>query len=162
MTVHSYALLLLACATVGTVAKPVIPRDDVATSASIAPAATTLPSGSSAGVDLFDSETVQLTDQTLLKIDAQTNATDVVALVGFENSTDSTAAVLSRRSGICKTFPGDLNYPKPLVWSIFDTLLGGALIKTTPVAAPCYKSSGVYDEAKCADISNRFTKADLQ
>ena len=83
MTAHSYALLLLACATLGIVAKPVIPRDDVATSASIAPAATTVPSGSSAGVDLFDSEIVQLTDQTLIEIDAQTNTTDVVALVDF-------------------------------------------------------------------------------
>ena len=59
-------------------------------------------------------------------------------------------------------FPGDWNYPKINIWSKFDALLGGALIKTTPIAVPCYKSSGVYDEVKCADVSKRFTIADLQ
>lgn len=162
MTAPRYTTLLLACATVGTVAKPINAYDAASASASIAPAATTVPTESSAGVDLFDSETVQLTEQTLISANAQTNVTDVLALVGFENDTDSEATELSRRSGVCKTFPGDLNYPKSLIWSVFDLLLGGALIKTTPIAAPCYESSGVYDEAKCADVLNRFTTANLQ
>jgi hypothetical protein len=159
MTAHSYALLLLACGIAGIVAKPVVARDGLATSA---PAATTVPSGSSAGVDLFKSETVQLTDEVLREIDAQADGADVLALVGFEIDTDSALASQSRHSGACKVFPGDKNYPQPETWSLFDGLLGGALIKTIPIAAPCYKSSGVYDEVKCADVSNRFTIADLQ
>ena len=162
MTATRYTILLLACATLGTIAKPINAYDTASTSASIAPAATPMPTESSAGVDLFDSETVQLTEQTLINTNAYTNTTDVLALFGFENGTDSQATKLYRRGGVCKTFPGDWNYPKSLIWSVFDLLLGGALIKTTPIAAPCYESSGVYNEAKCADISNRFTTADLQ
>jgi hypothetical protein len=159
MTAHSYALLLLVYAVAGIVANPVVARNGLDRSA---PAATTVPSGSSAGVDLFKSETVQLTDEVLRKIDAQTDGADVLALVGFEVDTDSAIASQSRHSGACKVFPGDGNYPQPETWSLFDVLLGGALIKTKPIAAPCYKSSGVYDEVKCADVSKRFTIADLQ
>jgi hypothetical protein len=159
------SLLLLAASAIGALGNPVVIRDAAATETSIAPAATTVSADSSAGVALFPGEVVQLTDDVLKVADSQTEEVDVLALFGFENSTDTTAATKrAKRSGACKAFPGDWNYPKSLVWSIFDLLLGGALIKTTPVAAPCYKTSAWndYDEAKCADISTRFTTADLQ
>ncbi|KAI8941278.1 hypothetical protein NX059_002508 [Plenodomus lindquistii] len=143
------------------VANPVVVRDATASDASIAPATATVSADSPAGVDLFSAEAVQLTDDVLESIDAQVNGTDVLALIGFDDSAGSAGAKRTRGNAACKTFPGDWNYPLPIVWSLFDTLLGGALIKTTPVAAPCYKSSGVYDAAKCADVSARFTTANL-
>ena len=161
MTLRSQSLFLLACA-VGSIASPVVHRDAVASSTSIAPAATSVSTDSSAGVDLFDVEAIQLTDEVVKGINVQANDTDLRALIDFENNTNTNVAALSRRSGVCKVFPGDWNYPKSAIWSLFDLLLGGALIKTTPVAAPCYRSSGIYDETKCADISARFTTADLQ
>ncbi|KAF2028117.1 FAD/FMN-containing isoamyl alcohol oxidase-like protein MreA [Setomelanomma holmii] len=151
--------LLLSTALV--IANPVVLRDEPSSVARIAPAATTLPANSSAGAELFHAEVIQLTDDILEVADSQTNTTDVLALFGCERTDAATAARLARRSGACKTFPGDWNYPIPAVWSIFDLLLGGALIKTIPVAAPCYKNFGVYDAAKCADVSARFTTADL-
>jgi hypothetical protein len=146
----------------GVRANPFVARQDV--DASIAPAATTVSTDSPAGVALFSAEAVQLTDEALQAASAQANSsTDVLALFGFENSTSAAnTRRLAQRSGKCKVFPGDWNYPSSLVWNIFDLLLGGALIKTTPVAAPCYKDFGVYDEAKCADITARFTTANLQ
>lgn len=162
MIARNCSLFLLVCTATSTVASPVIARKGTASSTSVAPAATTVPADSSTGVDLFDNEAIQLTEQVLKDVSSQTNDTNVIALFDFQNDTDSDAAALSRRSGACKAFPGDWNYPKSLTWSLFDLLLGRALIKTTPVAAPCYKSSGVYNAAKCADISKRFTTADLQ
>lgn len=151
-------LLALLANAIGVVASPVAVRD---ATASISPAATTVSRNSPAGAELFSAEAVQLTDKVLEKADAQINGTDIFTLIGFDDSTKSAGVRRNRRSGACKTFPGDWNYPLPSVWSLFDAFLGGALIKTTPVAAPCYKSSGVYDAAKCADISARFTTADL-
>jgi hypothetical protein len=155
------SLFFLAAIGIGALGTPVDIRDVVAAKASIAPAATTVPTDSPAGAALFPAEAVQLTDEALRLANDQTDEVDVVALFGFENSTAATAKN-ARRSGACKAFPGDWNYPKKLVWNVFDLLLGGALIKTTPIAAPCYKSSGVYDEAKCAGITKEFTTAELQ
>ncbi|KAF2850140.1 FAD/FMN-containing isoamyl alcohol oxidase-like protein MreA [Plenodomus tracheiphilus IPT5] len=145
----------------GTVATPVDVRDATLSFASITPAATTVPTDSPAGINLFSTEAIQLTDAVLETVGAQTNRTDILALIGFDDNASSTEARKARQNGSCKTFPGDWDYPLPSVWSLFDAFLGGALIKTTPVAAPCYKSSGVYDAAKCADISARFTAAEL-
>lgn len=161
MTLRSHLLLLLASG-LGSLGSPVI-ASDAMTSASVSPAAETVIADSSAGTNIFPQEAVQLTDDVLYSVDQQLSEVDVLALFGFENSTDRTAeARRVRRSGVCKVYPGDWNFPAKAVWNVFDLLLGGALIKTTPVAAPCYKSSGVYDAAKCADISARFMTDELQ
>jgi hypothetical protein len=151
-------LLFLAANAIGALGSPVAVRD-------IAPAAAKVSTNSPAGVALFPHEAVQLTEKVLKTAESQTSEVDVNGLFGFDSGNETTA--ISKRalsSGQCKAFPGDSNYPKEWVWSIFDLLLGGALIKTTPIAAPCYKKSAWdnYDEMKCADISARFTTADLQ
>ncbi|CAG5182752.1 uncharacterized protein ALTATR162_LOCUS10317 [Alternaria atra] len=151
------SLLFLAANAIGALGSPVALRD-------VTPAAATVSADSPAGVALFPLETVQLTDEALKTADSQTSEVDVGALFGFDGGNETKAiAKRALRSGQCKAFPGDSNYPKEWVWSVFDLLLGGALIKTTPIAAPCYKNSAWndYDEGKCADISARFTTADL-
>lgn len=152
------SLFFLAANAIGALGSPVAVRD-------VAPAAATVSTDSSAGVPLFPKEAVQLTDAALKTADSQTTEVDVAAVFGFDSDEDTTAvARRAIKSGQCKAFPGDSKYPKEWMWSIFDLLLGGALIKTTPIAAPCYANSAWsdYDEAKCADISARFTTSDLQ
>lgn len=158
------ALFLIANA-IGVFSTPISVRDVADPAVSIAPAAVTVSANSPAGAALFPQEAVQLTDDALKTADSQVENADILELFGFGDS-NSTAVVTKRASSKdqCKAFPGDSNYPKEFIWSIFDLLLGGALIKTTPVAAPCYKNSAWqdYDEAKCEDISTRFMTADLQ
>lgn len=119
MAVRSHSLLLLAHVAAVSLASPVIGRDAVRSSTAIAPAAITVSTESPAGVDLFDVEAVQLTDEVLRHVNSQTSGTDLLALVGFGNDTDAGAAALSRRSGACKAFPGDWNYLKPLTWTVW-------------------------------------------
>ncbi|KAL7952396.1 hypothetical protein V8C34DRAFT_310046 [Trichoderma compactum] len=60
--------------------------------------------------------------------------------------------------GQCKPLPGDKGWPSQAEWDAFAKALGGsALIRTVPLAAPCYKSWGVYDAGKCASITSNWT-----
>ena len=62
--------------------------------------------------------------------------------------------------------PGDSMYPKDIVWDIFGLLLGPkSLIKTVPLASPCYTNWGDESASKCAYIdanwsNNSFMHAD--
>lgn len=60
-------------------------------------------------------------------------------------------------SGECKVFPGDAAWPSPEEWDAFDELLDGALLKTVPIAAPCYQNWGVYDAGKCEALIGNWT-----
>ena len=62
-----------------------------------------------------------------------------------------------------QTFPGDLLWPNRIVWRVLDLLTGGdTLIRTVPLSAPCYNDWGVYDEDRCAFITEQFTNSSLQ
>lgn len=154
--------ILFFCANVlGSLASPVV--QDASKSIVPVAAAETVLTKSSAGANLFGVEAIQLTERALRSAEAAIDEIDIVSLFGFDNTTNSgTVSNSSRLGGECKTFPGDPSFPRPAVWTTFDRLLGGALIKTTPIGAPCYRNSGVYDAAKCADISARFTTSALQ
>lgn len=160
----SRGLRIFFCANVlGSLASPLVTQNAFTNVVSAALASETIASKSPAGANLFDNEAVQLTEDALRAADTTINGIDYVYLFGFENNTDlRTSSNPSQTNGDCKTFPGDSNFPRPAVWVALDRLLGGALIKTTPIGAPCYKNSGVYDAAKCADISARFTTSALQ
>lgn len=64
-------------------------------------------------------------------------------------------------SKTCKVIPSDRSWPGSLVWGLVDVLTGGGLIKTVPLAAPCYKGQ-YYNAAKCASITANWTDSDLQ
>lgn len=106
---------------------------------------------SDAAVEYFPDETLQLTDDILA------NLTDLqlsnISLFSFDNTTLSKRGL---RDG-CKTYPGDLLWPSDLTWKVFNLLTGGALIKTTPYASPCYDDYGNYDAAKCAFLTNNWS-----
>lgn len=128
--------------------------------ASIEPAATVVPTDSSAGVPLFAVEAVQLTDPVITELvnDDDAQISDYAYLFAFDNSSAITPAARSRRvrrAAKCKTYPGDLLWPSKLIWGIFDLVLGGALEPIVPLASPCYKDSvyNNYDATKCAAIT---------
>lgn len=91
----------------------------------------------------FFYETLQLTEAVLA------NATEFnVSNIGlFKFANDSTIHLPV--SGECKTYPGDSNWPNYTTWNDLDVLLGGALIKTKPVASSCYPGWGDYNETHC-------------
>ncbi|KAL4976919.1 FAD binding domain protein [Aspergillus desertorum] len=108
---------------------------------------------------LFPSETVQLTDATLAKV-ASTYNTTISDLFRFRNaSASSSLARQSRRS--CKVMPGDDEWPGTLTWEIFDLLLGGSLIKATPLAAYCYPDWPEYDADMCSEITASWITSNI-
>lgn len=104
---------------------------------------------------LFAYEKSVLTDDAVSKLSDQEQK-----LFGFDDS--AVGSGIFRRSGECKRFPGDQDWPSDETWNRFNELVDGALIPTVPLAAPCYNNWGVYDAAKCADIAKRFTDPYLQ
>jgi hypothetical protein len=75
---------------------------------------------------------------------------------------DEASSVQRRSLGRCKTYPGDLFWPHKIAWQVFDLLVGGALIKTTPLASPCYDDFGNQDTAKCEAINSKWTDSMMQ
>lgn len=115
---------------------------------------TKVSSASKAGVPLFESETVQLTDKSLSTLNSKQ-----AALFGFGKNG-------SRQSiphkGECKLLPGDKSWPSGDVWGQFDDVLGDALIKTVPLAAACYPSWPEYDSEKCENVTADWTVSYMQ
>jgi len=108
---------------------------------------------------LFATETVQLTDE----IAANLSSINLANASLFAFDTNETSVGESSTSSRCKVFPGDAAWPSPLTWWIFDLLLGNRLIKTIPLAAPCYNDwPAVENAAECTYISNDWTNSTLQ
>ena len=115
-------------------------------------AATTVPTDSKA---YFDFETVQLTDKSLSLLDSNT-----AALFRFYNETDTSANPTN--GSACKVFPGDVSWPSNRTWETLNKVLGkNALIKTIPLAAPCYDAWD-YNSTQCASLTANWTNSYLQ
>ncbi|PSN65436.1 FAD/FMN-containing isoamyl alcohol oxidase-like protein MreA [Corynespora cassiicola Philippines] len=98
---------------------------------------------------LFDYETKQLTEDFLESL-----STEEQLSFGFvDNAVDSGDFL---PSGKCKVFPGDEDWPTNEIWDKFNELTDDSLVPTVPIAAPCYKNWDVYDEAKCAEITENY------
>ncbi|KAK7917502.1 FAD binding domain-containing protein [Apiospora marii] len=57
----------------------------------------------------------------------------------------------------CRTTPSDAAWPQTSDWAQLNATVGGKLIQSVPLAAPCHKTlngqpSGLYDEARCAAL----------
>ncbi|ROW06836.1 hypothetical protein VMCG_04033 [Cytospora schulzeri] len=113
-----------------------------ATHDTVSPAAVEISS-----VSLLSSETHQLTDTILANLTAHELSS--ISLFGFAENSTSTTYRRSLGPGTCKTYPGDSLWPSDDVWSVFDLLLGGALIETKPAASPCYDDFGNYNASQC-------------
>ncbi|ORY59448.1 uncharacterized protein BCR38DRAFT_351380 [Pseudomassariella vexata] len=152
------AFLLASCIPVGfwASAQTIVVNDTkiAANLSTVAPAAEVI-SGNSG---LLDEETSQLTDAVLA------NLTDLsltnISLFAFA---DSITSKKDRRapSESCKTYPGDASWPNNMTWGMLDLLTGGALIKTVPIASPCYNNWGNYDAARCKYVTDKFSNVSL-
>ncbi|KAI2633208.1 FAD-binding domain-containing protein [Hypomontagnella submonticulosa] len=111
------------------------------------------PSSSNATADLFPGETYQFTDAVLANL-TDLGLTNIV-LFGFG---DPATAPNQSIIGPCKTFPGEfVVFPGDITNRVFNLLLGGSLIKTKPLASPCYSDYGNQNAAKCAEITSRWS-----
>lgn len=139
----------------------VLAQDTTAVS-SLTPAATTVTASATAAPSLFESETIQLTDECLDDV-AATLKNDTLSNM-FQFADSSSNSSVSKRSAkrSCKVMPGDFWWPVDLVWDIFDLLLGDRLIKASPLAAACYPDWPEYDADKCTELASQWTSADLQ
>ncbi|KAK8017236.1 hypothetical protein PG991_008312 [Apiospora marii] len=54
----------------------------------------------------------------------------------------------------CKCFPGDACWPSVADWSGLNATVGGRLVKTVPLGAPCHDPS--YDEAACKHVQSEW------
>jgi hypothetical protein len=97
----------------------------------------------------FPYETIQLTDANVASL-----STDEALTFGFASDSIGFA---SR----CKTFPTDASWPSVAKWNLLNTYTGGALIKTIPLAAPCYPGQ-LYNAAKCTYITTNWGNSSLQ
>jgi hypothetical protein len=93
---------------------------------------TVAPDSTGADADYFNYETLQLLPTDLDQLNAS-----IAALFAFDNDT---ASDVEKRSSGCKTAPGDPLWPAPILWDLFNLLIGGKLIKAVPLASPCYNS----------------------
>ena len=113
-------------------------------------------------IDLFENETLQLTDAVIANLTAL-ELSDI-GLFTFADSpaVEETALLVEKRAAaVCKTYPGDALWPSEFVWTLFDILLGGALIETIPYAAPCYDDFGNFDKSKCDFLTNNWVNGSI-
>lgn len=150
------SLVYLAAATSAFVS--LVSTQDTTNTTSVTVAAETVSASVSAAPTLFVGEAVQLTDAVLDNVTATINNDSISSLFTF-SSNDTLAR---RTTHSCKLMPGDRLWPIKLVWDIFDLLLGGALIKASPLAAVCYPSWPQYNAAKCAAVTADWLISDLQ
>ncbi|KAF6834701.1 FAD binding domain-containing protein [Colletotrichum plurivorum] len=103
-------------------------------------------------VESFEEELVQLTDAVLANLTELQLSSVSLFQFGDDSSVEG-RPIEARAQGRCKTFPGDFLWPHDIIWKLFDVLLGGALVKTVPIAAPCYDSFGVKNPSECAFLT---------
>ncbi|KAM7189024.1 6-hydroxy-D-nicotine oxidase [Naviculisporaceae sp. PSN 640] len=161
MGVRSFTTsLLLAGASLSQLAtaQTIVVEDAVlpANETTVAPAAeVVVPVTDSTEIPFDESEVVQLTDSVIANL-TELQLTNVEL---FNFAPEGNTSTFEKRlfgSPRCKTFPGDFLWPSKLVWKVFDLLTGGALIETVPIGAVCYKTSGVYNAAKCQHLLDNW------
>jgi hypothetical protein len=47
-------------------------------------------------------------------------------------------------------------------WNLFNVLLGGALIKTVPESAICYREWGLYDDLQCETLAGNWADSTIR
>lgn len=53
----------------------------------------------------------------------------------------------------CKCFPGDKCWPSPQEWAAFNATVGGRLVATVPLGAPCHDDTfTTYNKAACDNV----------
>lgn len=63
-------------------------------------------------------------------------------------------------SSQCRCMPSDPCWPTTSEWSHFNSTVGGRLIRTVPLAAPCFDPN--YNAAECQYLRDEWTQPALQ
>lgn len=109
----------------------------------------------------MSAESLQLTERVLANLSSL--SLSGVSQFAFGPNTNGTSGASNIATfENCKTFPGDALWPNESTWQTLDLLTGGALIKTVPLASPCYDTWGNYDTATCAFLNDQWTNSSLQ
>lgn len=85
----------------------------------------------------------------------------------------ATAVLLSARvaagtgygitTSVCKSVPGDPEWPSPEAWARLNRTVNGRLIATAPRAGVCHTAGlGSYDEAACEALKTEWDYAQAQ
>ncbi|OKL55414.1 hypothetical protein UA08_09267 [Talaromyces atroroseus] len=128
-----------------------------ANATTVAPgAADVSPDSADSGVSYFSFESTQLTPEVIANLTA-------LNLTGIEYFTfgNASSPMAKRDSAGCKVLPGDAAWPSEIDWFLLDLLLGGALIKGVPVAAPCYSNWHQYNADECTTITSDWNSSDF-
>ncbi|KAL3291573.1 FAD/FMN-containing isoamyl alcohol oxidase-like protein MreA [Colletotrichum asianum] len=114
-----------------------------------------------AGALLQSTEVQQLTEDVATRIVDRETTAEYASYFTFGDDLVSPPTQPQARAA-CKAFPGDPSWPRDEVWGVFDQLLGGALVPTKPLGAPCYDSKwGARDDIDCANIIKKSTDANF-
>ena len=60
----------------------------------------------------------------------------------------------------CRCLPGDTCWPKAQEWASLNSTVGGRLVATVPLAAPCHDPT--YNATECANIKSLWALPNLQ
>ncbi|RYP42170.1 hypothetical protein DL768_010392 [Monosporascus sp. mg162] len=152
------ACLLLALPTFGVAQSLVVDGQVIpANERTVAPAFEVVdPASTNATAPLFDGETRQFTDAVLKNLtDLQLTNTILFAFPDVFAKAD--VELRPAINSTCKTFSDDfVGFPGSVTRRVFNLLLGGGLIQTTPFASPCFSDFGNQDADKCAHISTNW------
>lgn len=108
-------------------------------------------------------ETLQLTDAVISNLTSLSLTNISLFNFGDSGSTNTKrTAAAAAADAECKTFPGDAAWPDESTWGVLNLLTGEALIKTVPLASPCYNDWGNYDADECAFLNEQWTNSSLQ
>ncbi|KAE8146591.1 hypothetical protein BDV25DRAFT_162183 [Aspergillus avenaceus] len=116
--------------------------------ASVIPSLTAAAAIVSSAATPFSRERVQLTDEVLANLSLTIGNSSISNTFQFADAIHENG---SQRS--CKVMPGSPLWPSDRHWDLFDVLLGHRLVKTVPLAAPCFPNWPEYDVDKCTIIT---------
>lgn len=66
--------------------------------------------------------------------------TALIGIVALVLSPSLTSLAEGSVHQVCRTFPGDRDWPSDLQWSALNKTVDGRLIKTIPIGAPCHNN----------------------
>lgn len=108
---------------------------------------------------LFPGENIQLNIERFANASHISRNQSIIRL--FEFGSESKVPI-NHGTSDCRLLPGDAAWPSSSTWDVFNFLLGGSLIKTSPLAAVCYSSWPEYSPDKCEEIAKEWLTSDLQ
>ncbi|ROT35392.1 FAD-binding domain-containing protein [Sodiomyces alkalinus F11] len=128
--------------------------------AATGPAADKLSAGSSfAPAELFEAETIQLTDESLASL---AGSFDNLEIFDFADGKIAKRDEDAEEELDCKVFPGDPEWPSEATWDLFNILIDGALRKPLPLASVCYDGAwGPVDQAECERVASQWQTSQL-